>query len=71
MADSALTPTRLAQIIQVCEHFEAAWKSGEPPKIEELIDNSYQLILNSRPRRGPRPASDNGYFRALAAPIYC
>ena len=38
MAESSLTPTQLAQVIRVCEAFEAAWKSGNNVQIQTYVD---------------------------------
>ena len=37
-AGSSLGLAAARQAEQVCDHFEAAWQAGPPPRIEEFLD---------------------------------
>ncbi len=64
---SSLTPTAAERLDQVCDRFEAAWKAGESPRVEDYLPTATgperrvlfrQLLLlelDYRTRRGHRP----------------
>src|SRR5690348_13089397 len=67
--DARPSPTLEARIDEACDRFEAAWKAGPPPRIEDYLDAApvaerpallRQLLaveLDYRRRRGERPAA--------------
>ena len=48
-ADGGLPPTLGRQVDQLCNQFEAAWRRGERPRIEDLVarvdEPAQQLVL--------------------------
>jgi len=64
---SSLTPTAAERLDQVCDRFEAAWQSGQSPRVEDylpaatgpergvLFRQLLLLELDYRTRRGHRP----------------
>jgi len=79
----SLSPAEVRQIEQVCDDFEAAWKAGGRPAIEEYLSSATgpersallcELIasdLEWRRRRGERPVPSDylGRFPGHAVPI--
>jgi serine/threonine-protein kinase len=62
--DRAVSPTTIAQREAVCDRFEAAWREGAPPRLEDYGDAATDptlfrelliLELHYRLRRGDRP----------------
>jgi serine/threonine-protein kinase len=65
--DESLSPSQLDQVIAVCDRFEAAWKSGIPQPLEDLLPDVSELLrtavfrqllaleLELRCKQGDRP----------------
>jgi serine/threonine-protein kinase len=65
--DDALSPSQLDQVIAACDRFEAAWRSGEPERLEDLLRDVSEALrpalfrqllaveLELRRKRGDRP----------------
>jgi hypothetical protein len=41
-ADDSLSLSQLSRLDEVCDRFEACWKAGEPPQIEDYLDADRQ-----------------------------
>jgi hypothetical protein len=68
--ESQITPTLVLKIDEICTRFEAAWDSGQPPRIEDYLDQVepadrpalFQELLRSelasRAQMGESPSQD-------------
>jgi hypothetical protein len=67
--DAHQSPTMAARIDEVCDRFEAAWKAGPAPRLEDYLDSAHvpertmllrhllAVELGYRRRRGERPTA--------------
>src|SRR3954447_15696193 len=77
------SPTLVARIDEACDRFEAAWKAGPPPRLEDYLDAApvperpallrplRAVELDYRRRRGERPSASEyrGRFPGLEAAV--
>ena len=76
--DERLPDSAARRIDAACDRFEAAWRGGQAPRIEDFLDLAAEAerpaLLRERPKLGGKPQletfkSDHSRLRHRKAPV--